>query len=108
MEVGSRIDNHAAVATLSSSSTDDEVRAAYDDNASYEEDASASKCRSFITACKLLLRRRPSSVSNSGMTTAFNDGAVEAELDRARTWLAGNSTARAGGVKYFDFSDLRS
>ena len=95
------------MASLSSSSTDAQVRAAYDDNASYEEDASASKCQAFITACKILLVRRPSSVTNDGTTVAFNDQAVLDELARARTWLAGNQSSRGGGVKYLDFSGVR-
>lgn len=40
-------------------STDAEVGAAYEDNASQEEDASRAKALAFITACRILRRRRP-------------------------------------------------
>jgi hypothetical protein len=43
------------MATLDSTSTLSEILAAYADNASYAEDGSATKARSFITACRLLL-----------------------------------------------------
>jgi hypothetical protein len=47
------------MATLSSNSTDAEVWAAYDDNASYEEDGSRAKALAFVTACGILRRRLP-------------------------------------------------
>jgi hypothetical protein len=54
------------MSTLSSSSTLAEIQAAYDDNASYEEDGDATKAAAFITACRMLLRRIPRRVSHGG------------------------------------------
>lgn len=54
------------MSTLTSASTDTEVEAAYDSNASYLEDRSSSKCGAFITACIFLLRRRAVSYTIAG------------------------------------------
>ena len=43
------------MATLNASSTDAEVWAAYDENASYQEDDSTAKALAFITAGRILL-----------------------------------------------------
>ena len=51
------------MSTLNGSSTLAQVQAAYDDNASYAEDSSVSKCRAFLTACRILLRQTRSSSS---------------------------------------------
>jgi hypothetical protein len=80
------------MATLSSSSTDAEVQAAYDDNASYEEDASATKARAFVTACIILRGRVPVSAAkgSASATIAQYDG----EIMAARQWIAANDTSR--------------
>lgn len=90
------------MSTLSSASTDQEVWDAYDDNASFEEDQSASKAAAFVTACRILLRRRPVSISVDGLTTNFDAASVKSDMDRAQKYLAAN---RSGGkVKYLDLS----
>jgi len=95
------------MSSLSSASTNDQVRAAFDDNASFEEDASPAKAAAFLTACRILLRRRPSSVNTDGVMVTFDPGPVEAELVRARTWLALNGSANGGSVRFLDFSGIR-
>jgi hypothetical protein len=47
------------MATLNGNSTDAEVWAAYDDNASYEEHGSRTKALALVTACRVLWRRLP-------------------------------------------------
>lgn len=97
------------MSTLNSSSTDAEVAASYDDNASYAEDNSVSKARAFITACRLLLRRRPSSLSQSGRSVAFDAGLIRKEMDEAKDWLSDHSDdeqdagPRVTGVDFRDF-----
>lgn len=95
------------MSTLSSTSTDAEVWASYDDNASFEEDGSATKAAAFVTACRILLRRRPVSTSVDGTTVAFDPGAISDEMMRAQKWLASNRNSGAGGVRYIDFSGVR-
>lgn len=96
------------MSTLSSASTDQQVWNAYDDNASYAEDASVSKAKSFITACRILLRRRPTAMTVDGNVVAFSASSIEKELEDAQHWLAQNNTSANGGsIRYLDFSNLR-
>lgn len=95
------------MSTLSSSSTDAQVWAAYDDNASFEEDGSATKAAAFVTACRILLRRRPQSTSVDGTTISFDAGAISDEMMRAQKWLASHRSSGAGGVRFLDFSGVR-
>lgn len=92
------------MSTLSSSSTDAQVWSAYDDNGSYEEDQSPVKAAAFITACVILLRRRPTQMTVGGQTMQFEEGSVRGELKRARRWLA---TRSQGTVIFQDFSGVR-
>lgn len=94
------------MSTLSSASTDAAVWSAYDDNASFEEDNSPDKAAAFVTACRILLRRRPQMMSVDGRSVSFEPGMVSAELNRARDWLAVNR-AGTGGVRFLDFSGSR-
>ena len=96
------------MAALSSSSTDAQVWAAYDDNAAYDVDESVSKAEAFIEACRILLRRRPNQVSVDGTSTTFEAGAIQEALNDARKWLATNNTSANGGsVRHLDFRNLR-
>lgn len=95
------------MSTLSSASTDQQVWDSFDDNASFEEDSSATKAAAFVTACRILLRRRPQSTSVDGTTVSFDPGAISAELMRAQKWLASNRSNGAGGVRFLDFSGVR-
>lgn len=96
------------MATVSSVSTDQQVWDAYDDNASYEEDASITKAQAFVTVCNLLLRRRPASVTADGTAVTFDARAISEALERARSWIATNNTSANGGsVRYWDTRGLR-
>ena len=96
------------MATLSSSSTDQAVWDAYDDNASYDEDNSAAKAKIFITACRILIRRRPNLVTTDGQSVQFNGRMVQKELDQAQQWLGANKSSAAGSVRHLDFRNLRT
>lgn len=96
--------------TLSSASTDAEVEDAYADNASYAEDGSVAKARAFITACRLLLLRRPSQASKGGPGGAaleFDPTLYERQITQAEQYIAVNNTAAGSGVRYTDFADFR-
>lgn len=91
---------------LSSLSTDAEVWAEYDDTASYEEQGSRALALRFVTACRILLRRRPQSSGRRDMTMTFES--LSAEMESARRWLAANPAATAGGrVRFADFGNFR-
>lgn len=98
------------MSSLSSASTTDEVKASYDDNASYAEDNSPTKCRAFITAGTILLRRIPKS-GKQGRDNEFelNSDLIRQELETARRWLSTSGTAaKGGGIIHCDLdSDFR-
>ncbi len=97
------------MAILSSTSTLAQVMAAYDDNASYEEDGSVSKARAFITACKILLRRLPQSTgAGGGAYVSLNATAIRDEMHGAQNWLASQAdTAGGAAVKAFSIERFR-
>lgn len=96
------------MAALSSSSTDQEVWNAFDDNAAYDVDGSITKAKLFIEACRILLRRRPTEVSVGSESTAFDAVAIQKALEGAREWLALNNTSANGGsVRHLSFRNLR-
>jgi hypothetical protein len=84
------------MSTLSSTSTDAEVYAAYDDNASYAEDASAAKARAFTTAVRMLLRRLPAESGTREGNVRFDLVTLRAELQEARDWLTANDATATG------------
>lgn len=84
--------------TLSSSSTNAEVWAAYDDNASYEEQGSLAMARSFVTACRLLLRRTPQMAMHDGKNQIQNNlTVIREEMERAQRWIDAQPSD-SGGV----------
>lgn len=96
------------MSSINSASTLDQVKAAYDDNCSYQEDSDPGKCAAFITACTMLIRRLPLETSKEGQTLRLAIEQIKSELKQARAWLATSSSAAAGGgVLYSDFSSFR-
>jgi len=94
--------------TLTSSSTDAEVWASYDDNASYEEDESRTKAAAFITACRILMRRRPKRLAFDGKGEGeFDEVAIREEVKQARSWLAIHPASGTASVRYADLSGFR-
>lgn len=97
------------MATLSSSSTIDEIVAAYMDNASYDEDGSVAKARTFITACRLLLVKRPQRYRGlDGTEIELDLELIERQLAEARTWLSTHPDVATSSVKHFSLEDLRT
>jgi len=96
------------VATFSSTSTDAEIWAGFDDNASYDVDASVTKARRFIEVCRILIRRRPVRTMAGGQSADFDGSAIQKMLDEASEWLATNNTSENGGsVRHLSFRGLR-
>lgn len=76
------------MSTLTSASTDAQVFASYDDNASYEEDGSRTKALAFRTACMILLRRRPSLATRGEQQLQFET--IGKALTDVNGWLESN------------------
>ena len=94
------------MSTLTRDSTDAEVWASYDDNASYQEDASRTKAEAFITACRVLRRRLPISAGRDGQQMTRES--LAEEVTQANTWLAANPTSSGSTrVRFGDFQDFR-
>ena len=101
------------MSSLSSASTRAEVHAAYMDNASYEEDGSATKCRAFITAVRILLSPQFSPARSRGAGRDAGEVeldylALKSQLDDAQAWLLAAGELLAGtNVKHADFAGFR-
>ena len=86
------------MSSLSSSSTYDEVKAAYYDNASYEEDVSVVKAAAFITACRFLLQRDPKRAGwREGSSQEWDPEVLERQMNEARGWKASQAVVTSGG-----------
>lgn len=96
------------MSTLSSASTLDQIKASYLDNGSYLEDSDVTKCKAFITACRLLLLKLPQSARKGDSELTLSISSIQSELKFAKQWLAtANAAAAGGGIRYADFSNLR-
>ena len=100
------------LSTLSSTSTLDDIKAAYADSASYAEDGSPAKARAFITACKLLLlwlpRRSAATGGGQGEEIELEPRLIAEQEAEARKWLATYSSAADGGsAKFVSFEESR-
>jgi len=96
------------MSTLSSSSTDAQVLAAYDGNASYEEDGCRAKADSFITACRILRNRLPLSAGRGPQT--FTRESLQAEIEVAQRWKDAHPATTGSGsgrVRYLSMENFR-
>src|SRR6185437_3526963 len=95
------------VSGLSSASTTDQVKAAYDDSASYDVDGSLAECQTFIAASRILLRRIPAAArQGDSLSIEMDVKLLREELRRAIRWLALKG-AVGGGLRFSDFGDFR-
>lgn len=86
------------MSTLSSSSTLNEVEAAYDDNASYAEDGSVAKAKAFITACRMLIRRLPAEAGTRESHVRLNPDLIRKEMEAAQAFVSANDTGSSGSA----------
>lgn len=94
------------MSTLTGTSTDAEVWAAYDNAASYEEDSDRSKALAFVTACRIMARRLPLSASRAGQSISRESLMAEAQV--AQRWLAANPGTTGAGSVRVRFGDLEN
>ena len=98
------------MSTLSSSSTTAEIQAAYDDNGSYEEDGSVTKCAAFITAVRLLIRRLVTEAAHGAERVRLDENLRQyrQELKHAQAWLAAQGgTDGAPRVRHRSLEEFR-
>lgn len=97
------------MSTLSSSSTLAEIQAAYDDNAPYAEDGDTAMCLTFLTACRMLLRRMPKQTTlagRGGHEVQMDMQLIHQELKAAERWYSTQNTA--GRVKSLSVQEFRT
>jgi len=75
--------------------------------ADFEEVASVSRARLFVTAANRWLILRPDSASNQGSSLSIGKTFVESMLKRAQNYIAANATGTAGSVKFLSARNFR-
>jgi len=94
--------------SLSSTSTDVEVWAAFDDNADYEANASRSEALAFRTAVRYLMRRRPTEIGRGNRSITMES--LQQLYKDAGDWLDLNpstSGASSGRTRYFSMENYQ-
>lgn len=98
---------------LGSTSTDEEISAAYDDNSDYDIEGDVSKCKTFIQACRILIRRMSSEIRKGNIWLKEEIGRIQDELKTAIAWLKNNdstfaaSSGKSGHVIYHSLENFR-
>lgn len=82
---------------LDSTSTLDEIEAAYADNASYQETGDVTKAKAFVTACRLLLLKLPKLISQGGNQIALSPDLIRKEMTQAQLFVSANGGSSSGG-----------
>ena len=91
------------MSTLTSASTDVQVEAAYDDNASYREDQSVAKAKAFLTACRILIRRCATRMGERGDVLEYDINLLRKEQLGAESWVQANGGFSGPRVTRTDF-----
>lgn len=85
-----------------------ELRDALWDNASFEEDASVSKAKAFITAATRWLALEPGQQSDQGSSLSYSPAQIEKLLQRARQFAANNpssTNSNNAGVRFLSAAE---
>lgn len=97
---------------LSSTSTDTEVQAEYDDTASWSESRSVALAKRFVVACRILIRRLENTVTKGANSLSKTVSDLRAEKEEAEAFVQAvdptpidNGTTR---VVRADFSQMRA
>jgi hypothetical protein len=78
---------------LTATSTLNELRTAYVDNAGYAQSGSVAAAQEFAAACRWLLLRVPEESGNRDGDVKMNTKVIEDDLKRVEAWLAANAPA---------------
>jgi len=79
--------------SLTSASTLAQIEAEYDDCADYDLVGSVERCKLFIHAARLLLRRRKDEIETGGNRVQEDRQRIERQLERAENWLGAQTIA---------------
>lgn len=93
---------------LTSASTDAQVWAEFDDNADYEANASRAQCLAFRTACRYLMRRRPTEIGRGNRSVTMDD--LRRLYDDAGGYLKTTTATSANGgsrVRYLSMENFQ-
>ena len=80
------------MSSLSGTFTLAEVEAAYDDNASYAEDASVAKAEAFVTVCRILIRRYPAEAGTRESHVRLSPEQLARSMAEAQAWIQANDS----------------
>ncbi|MEM6260149.1 MAG: hypothetical protein AAGI37_17880 [Planctomycetota bacterium] len=93
---------------INGASTLADIKGQYLDNVDYEETASLSKARLFVSACRALLLKLPANTAGArGGAVAMSPGLIRDEMNQARAWISANNTNRNSGVKHLSLEGFR-
>lgn len=93
---------------LTSSSSFEDVLAAYVDNCDYEDDGSVAKAKLFRKTCRILLMIYPKRLKQANQQEVETDPRVlQEQLERATDYIAAFSDDSGGQVVHADFQDFR-
>lgn len=97
---------------VDSSSTFDEVKAAFEDNAGYDVVGDADMCRMFIVAARIYLSRLQTLIKSGTAQSEMDPAQIRSQLEKAETWLTANDatatqTAYRGGTRGVGISSWR-
>lgn len=98
------------MATLTSASTDQQVRDEFDNTASYHESSGStavSLAKRHITACRIWLARHPQSSGTGPHSFSLNSAQVQESLQDAKDYAASNGSGTTGGVIDAAFAEFR-
>jgi hypothetical protein len=97
---------------ITSTSTIDQIKAAYVDNSAYDVNASVAQAKLFVQACRVLLLVMPKMAGQDRATLSLSPELVAQQLADATRWLGGQADTTAaviggGGTRHFSFENLR-
>ena len=93
--------------SLSSTSTEAEVWAEFDDNLCFRRTESREQCNAFIEACMALIRRRPTEIGRGNRSITMES--IQQLYQDANNWLDLHPATSSSGsrTRYFSMENFR-
>ena len=96
------------MATITSSSTNTQISAAYLDNCGWYEDGNVTMAKAFITVCIAMLSRGIISVNSGDDSMTFSPRDLREMMNDARQFVSRNDTTNLPSVIHPNLTELRS
>jgi len=94
------------MSTLTSDSTLAEIKAAFEDNCTYDLEDSPTMAAEFIRAARMLARRAAGEMQQGSSRIREDERKYEREADKATRWLEARRRANAGSsYRYHSFDE---